>query len=245
MHVALALNIVLSLSSQTPTSPPSAPASVQAEVEQLFAEGAALFKVNKYRAAIEKFEQAYILYPELNLVYNIARAHEALGEIDTAIAKYRMCATNPRGTEELRAKASNKLAVLTAARAGGAAAATDSSPPPAAPSTSGATPLPPAPADRGPPIAGIAGGVAGGLGIIAGAGGALFYVLGTQTHEQLQSDVDAVDDNGVSAVTREQAEQASAEGTSQKTIGVALLAGGGALVVAGAAMIVVQLMGAE
>ena len=65
------------------------PAAAQTDaekVERLFAEGAALYRAGKYRPAIEKFDEAYAIYPEPNLLYNKARAHEALGEIEQAMA---------------------------------------------------------------------------------------------------------------------------------------------------------------
>jgi hypothetical protein len=255
MHTALILKLALLVSVQTPPAPApaAAAASNQAEVERLFAEGASMYKAGKYRPAIEKFEEAYALFPEPNLIYNIARAYEALGDVDQAIMKYRLCSTHPRGTEDLKAKATSKLAVLSAAKASGAAA-----PNPSPPSTTeaGAAPSTPSPApgaavvtapppSSGLPIWGIAGGTAAGVGALVGVGGGVLFAVGAATHDQLQSDLDAVSADGVSSLTRAQADAASADGTNQKTIGVALLATGGVLLAGSIPLFAVQLMGGE
>jgi hypothetical protein len=251
MLFALILQGALLLGGQAPDQ--------QAEVEKLFAEGAAFYKAGKYRPAIEKFEIAYALFPEPNLLYNIGRAHEALGEIDQAILKYNLCLSNPRSTDELKQKAGQKLAVLSAARAQGAAAA------PTAPASTPTTPSAPAPveepnptapapapvappvagaAGRGLPLAGLAGGVAAGVGVLGAAAGGVFYAFGVGTHDDLQAALEP-GAGGVASVTRVEAEAQSQQGTDQKTIGVALLGVGGALVVGGGALLTMQLLGGE
>jgi hypothetical protein len=255
MHTALILKLALLVSVQTPPAPaPAASAqSNQAEVERLFAEGASLYKAGKYRPAIDKFEEAYALFPEPNLIYNIARAYEALGDVDQAIMKYRLCSTHPRGTDDLKAKATSKLAVLSAAKASGAAAPNPSppsatgsdAPPPSTPSPEPGAAVVAAPPPSGLPIWGIAGGTAAGIGALVGVGGGVLFAVGGATHDQLQSDLDAVSADGVSSLTRAQADAASADGTNQKTIGVALLATGGVLLAGSIPLFAVQLMGGE
>jgi tetratricopeptide (TPR) repeat protein len=246
MMLALIIQGALLLGGQTPDQ--------NAEVEKLFAEGASLYKAGKYRPAIDKFEAAYALFPEPNLLYNMARAHEALGDIDQAIVKFTLCTTNPRSTDELKQKAAAKLAVLTAARAQGAAAPTPTptpTPPPAAAGNAGpattATP-PPAAAttsSTGLPMLGIAGGVTTGLGVVGAAIGGVLYGLGATTHGDLESSLSTPDANGVVGVTRADAEAQSLAGTNQKTMGVALLGVGGALVVGGGVLLTMQLLGGE
>ena len=256
MQTALILKLALMVSVQTASAPaPAASASsTQADVERLFAEGASLYKAGKYRPAIDKFEEAYALFPEPHLIYNIARAYEALGDVDQAIMKYRLCSTHPRGTEDLKAKATSKLAVLSAAKASGAAAPNPSppsptgadGPPPSTPSpVPGAAVVAAPPPSAGLPIWGIAGGTAAGVGALVGVGGGVLFAVGAATHDQLQSDLDAVSADGVSSLTRAQADAASADGTNQKTIGVALLATGGVLLAGSIPLFAVQLMGGE
>src|SRR5688500_15364231 len=57
-------------------------------VAQLNEEGAALYAARDYRRAIEKFIQAYAVDADPNLLFNIARCYEELGETDAAIEKY-------------------------------------------------------------------------------------------------------------------------------------------------------------
>lgn len=242
MMLALIIQGALLLGGQAPDQ--------NAEVEKLFAEGASLYKAGKYRPAIEKFEAAYSLFPEPNLLYNIARAHEALGDIDQAIVKFTLCTTNPRSTDELKQKATAKLAVLTAARAQGAAAPTPTSPPAAAGNTGPATTATSPPAavttsSTGLPMLGIAGGVTAGLGVVGAAVGGVIYGLGATSHAVLESSLSNPDANGVVSVTRADAEAQSLDGTNQKTMGVALLGVGGALVVGGGVLLTMQLLGGE
>jgi tetratricopeptide (TPR) repeat protein len=61
-----------------------------AEALEHYAKGRALYKAGHYREALEELQQALEIGPESpNLVYNVARLHELLGEIDSAIRQYR------------------------------------------------------------------------------------------------------------------------------------------------------------
>lgn len=86
------------------------------QVERLYAEGAALYREGKYRAAIERFEAAYALYPEPNLQYNIGRAYEALANIEAAIAAYERCVAEDATTPAVRQKAEARIKMLAEAR---------------------------------------------------------------------------------------------------------------------------------
>jgi tetratricopeptide (TPR) repeat protein len=264
MLSALVLNGAMMLATQAaePAPPAASASTTQADVERLFAEGAALYRGGKYRAAVDKFEEAYALFPEPNLLYNMARAYEALGEVDQALTKYRLCVSHPRGSEELKAKAAAKVAVLTAAKASGAASTgptpgvvspaptPDSGAPSATPSAApaaAASSAPPAapPSTSSFPVWGVAGGVSAGVGVIAAVAGGVAYAVGASTHAALEEDLARTDVNGVLSVTRAEAEQALADGTNQKTAGVALLVTGGALVAVSVPMFVGQLLGGE
>jgi tetratricopeptide (TPR) repeat protein len=260
MLSALVLNGAMMLATQAaePAPPAASASTTQADVERLFAEGAALYRGGKYRAAVDKFEEAYALFPEPNLLYNMARAYEALGEVDQALTKYRLCVSHPRGSEELKTKAAAKVAVLTAAKASGAAstgptpgvvspAPTPDSGAPAAAPAAVASSAPPAapPSTSSFPVWGVAGGVSAGVGVIAAVAGGVAYAVGASTHAALEEDLTRTDVNGVLSVTRAEAEQALADGTNQKTAGVALLVTGGALVAVSVPMFVGQLLGGE
>jgi hypothetical protein len=108
--VIVAVMMTLMLQAQTPPAPA---AGVKDDVEALYAEGAALYRGGKYRLAIAKFEAAYSLFPEPNLLYNQARAYEVLGELPQAIEKYRAAAAHPQASNELRAKSTERLSLMS------------------------------------------------------------------------------------------------------------------------------------
>ncbi len=97
-----------------PAQVPVASADVNARVESLYGEGVALYRAGKYRLAIEKFQAAYALYPEPNLLYNEARAQEAIGDQQMALTKYRAAYNHNDATDDLRAKSSARITFLEA-----------------------------------------------------------------------------------------------------------------------------------
>lgn len=201
-------------------------------VEALFAEGAALYRAGKYRAAIERFDAAYAIYPEPNLLYNKARAHEALGEIDAALDAYQRCAASPEVDAEVKAKAERKASMLEQAKA------TSAKVPAARAPSSGVTPgagaTIRAPDDGGSGLTVAKWGLLG-VGAALAVTGSVFFALGAQDHGDISS---AADPSGVGTLTRVEAQALSDDGTQKKTIGVGLGAGGIAAL-AGAALLFV------
>src|SRR5436309_16119301 len=65
-------------------SPPVPAASVDALVEQ----GFAAYHARDYRRAAETFLRAHTIQPDPNLLFNIGRCYEALGDRAAAIEKY-------------------------------------------------------------------------------------------------------------------------------------------------------------
>jgi tetratricopeptide (TPR) repeat protein len=61
----------------------------RARAKDLYRQGTERFQSGDFRAALDLFEQAQRLDPHPVLAYNVARAHENLGELDEAIAAYR------------------------------------------------------------------------------------------------------------------------------------------------------------
>src|SRR5262245_18203367 len=55
----------------------------------LYDEGVKRFRSGEFREALELFEKAYALDPDPVLVYNIARAHESLGDGERALDAYK------------------------------------------------------------------------------------------------------------------------------------------------------------
>src|SRR4051812_41384835 len=89
-----------------------AAAATQTSVAQLNEEGAALYASRDYRHAIEKFIQAYAVDSDPNLLFNIARCYEELGEIDAAIEKYDTFLKTPGADARGRARARESLTAL-------------------------------------------------------------------------------------------------------------------------------------
>ncbi|HTV22205.1 MAG TPA: tetratricopeptide repeat protein, partial [Polyangiaceae bacterium] len=105
--VALALAPTTARAVDNRPSPPPASAS---SVAQLNEEGAALYAARDYRRAIEKFIQAYAVDSDPNLLFNIARCYEELGEIDAAIEKYETFLKTPGADTRGRQRARESLA---------------------------------------------------------------------------------------------------------------------------------------
>lgn len=204
----------------------AAPVQAQDEasqVEQLFAEGASLYRAGKYRAAIDKFDEAYAIYPEPNLLYNKARAHEALGEIAQALATYRKCAASPQVEANVKVKAEQKAQMLEQAQRQTREAPVD----PAQPALTVQTPAPESSA--GLTVAKWAvTGVAGALAVA----GAVVFTMGVSDHNKV-TNASADAGGGVATLTLAEAQQLSDDGAQKKTLGVGLM-GGAAAAAAGA-----------
>src|SRR6188768_3442054 len=59
-----------------------------ARAAELNESGARLYRARDYRQAIEKFIEAYAIDRDANLLFNIARCYEELGDTGAAIEKY-------------------------------------------------------------------------------------------------------------------------------------------------------------
>ena len=59
-----------------------------ARVTELNEAGARFYREKNYRRAIEKFIEAYAIDRDPNLLFNIARCYEELGDTRAAIEKY-------------------------------------------------------------------------------------------------------------------------------------------------------------
>ncbi len=81
---------------------------------QLSNEGVALFNAGRYEEAIQRFEQAYGLVPDPNLLFNIARSHEKLGRTNDAITFYERFKTVPGIRDGDRERADRRLEALRA-----------------------------------------------------------------------------------------------------------------------------------
>jgi tetratricopeptide (TPR) repeat protein len=191
------------------------------KVEQLYAEGAALYRAGRFADALARFHQAYRLYPEPNLLYNAARCQEAAGEIDAAIAGYRRFLAQESGDAAARDKASARLLMLEHARARSRAAVSRR----AAPSPAAAA----APPRRSSALT-VSKWLLLGTSVAAAASGTAVFVLGARDHARLDEAITDAD-GGIASMTRAEAVELRDSGNSKKWAGYALWG------VAGAALI--------
>jgi hypothetical protein len=212
----LALGLCAAPTSAANESRATAPAS-QTNVAQLNEEGAALYAARDYRHAIEKFIQAYAVDSDPNLLFNIARCYEELGETDAAIEKYEAFLKTPGADARGRQRARESLAALREA----ADASRQNSAAPGAPSgeTSAAavsSEAGQADAPKGPsylPWVVLGGSVA------AAAVGTTFYLMGVSDHNKLENAPGFGDPTAVTPLTQHQAQDLVDSGKSKKLIG--------------------------
>lgn len=82
--------------------PESGPISNSTTLDE---EGTELYRAHDYRRAVEKFLQAYALDGDPNLLFNVARCYDALGNTDAAIEKYEAFARSAGGDPDGRTRA--------------------------------------------------------------------------------------------------------------------------------------------
>lgn len=214
-----------------PASKATAVVDPARRVEALYAEGVALFRAGAYREALARFETAYGVLPVPNLLYNIGRSLEALGELDRALASYRRCMDHPESSGEARLRAAQRYESLVQARVTGARATRP-------PAVVGAQSTDEAPE----PVPGAwrrtVGWTIVPVGLAALAAGAVSFVLGARDHSSIEDLPGYGDPEQVLGMTRSEALNRSADGRRKKEIAVGLLAAGGALALAGGALLI-------
>jgi tetratricopeptide (TPR) repeat protein len=195
--------------------PAVAPAN-QASVAQLNEEGAAFYAARDYRRAIEKFIQAYAIDEDPNLLFNIARCYEELGEIDAAIEKYENFLKTPGADTRGRQRARESLATLRASKETPSADATpatgSASPTEEEPQASAATPRAAEESNLLPWLT-LGGSVA------FAALGTTFYLLGAGDHSEVTDAPGYGDPNVITPITRRDAEELADAGDTKKLIG--------------------------
>jgi hypothetical protein len=202
-----------------------------AQVARLNEEGAQLYEAREFRKAVERFLLAYSIDRDPNLLFNIARCYERLGDDAAALEKYEEFLQTPGTDAEGRARAQASIAALHELQS---------------------TPAEPAPAANQPTNASTEstrtddGASAGNFGAwpwvslgagaaIAGTGGVLF-ALGEAQHASVE-DVEGYGEPGHPiALTEAEARSKVELGDTLKTWGVATLATGGALLVTSAVL---------
>jgi tetratricopeptide (TPR) repeat protein len=195
----------------------AAPAN-QSNVAQLNEEGAAFYSARDYRRAIEKFIQAYAIDTDPNLLFNIARCYEELGEVDAAIEKYETFLKTPGADTRGRQRARESIAALREARDQDTTAADTGA---SQPKSSGAAETEPAAASPGDTreTPSVLPWVTLGSSIAFAAIGTTFYVLGASDHGKVTDAPGYADDGAVVGMTRREADDLVSSGDTKKLIG--------------------------
>ncbi len=94
-------------------SPVDAWADVRGDARRHFRAGMALISEKQYDEAIAELQQAYAIKPHPNVLFNIARAHEAAGRLPEAIEFYqKYLEANPPDEEDVQKRADRLVALL-------------------------------------------------------------------------------------------------------------------------------------
>ncbi len=122
--------LAVSLAAALGALPRAAHADERADARRHFRAGLDLVTQRQYVRAIEEFQAAYAILPNVNVLFNIARAYSDLGDVDRAIDYYQRYL---QGDVQDRAEVEQTLRALDQRRRAAAAPVTPQTPTPAAP----------------------------------------------------------------------------------------------------------------
>ena len=203
------------------------------DAQALYLEGMDLYRTGKYRAAIERFEEAHRKVPSPTLLYNVGRSYEALGETDEAMRQYLRCASSAKASEKLKQKAIRRVQIIENARRRSAAA-----PPDPAPKPLTTPPVTVSQASPGPSFVGTSKWISMGLSLgLLGGGGTLLY-LGLSDESELDDARTAA--GQVSSLTRTEAQDLAGRAEDRKLTGMILVGAGAAMAVTSLIMFLVD-----
>jgi tetratricopeptide (TPR) repeat protein len=114
--IAAAVTVAATPAAAQETPQAGASPSRSSSLSQLTDDGFAYFKGRDYRHAAEKFLQAYAMDQDPNLLYNLARCYESLGDTDNAIEKYELFLAKPDADPQGKARAKEALQALREAK---------------------------------------------------------------------------------------------------------------------------------
>lgn len=208
-------------------------------VTALNEEGAALYDQRDYRRAVERFLRAYAADPDPNLLFNIARCYEKMGDKDAAIEKYEEFVSLPGADTQGKSRAHQSLAALKQL------STAEQPRQQASPSEIDSSASQPAAAamsfTRDPSLAEstqTSGSVWPWVSLAAGMGaagvGATFMILGQQDHDKLIEASGYDDRTQPYAFTETAANDLANAGDRKKLVGTIALSAGGALLLTSA-----------
>ncbi len=106
LRAAAALGVVFLVASAASS------ASAQEDARALFSQGQAAYETGDYPTAVRNWERAYEIDPRPLLQYNLAQAYERLGQLDRAVAAYRIYVENTPGDDARAQNARARIASL-------------------------------------------------------------------------------------------------------------------------------------
>lgn len=90
----------------------TASAGAQEDPRELFSRGQAAYETGDHETAVRNWERAYELDPRPLLQYNLAQAYERLGQLDRAVAAYRLYVEHTPGDDPRAQNARARIASL-------------------------------------------------------------------------------------------------------------------------------------
>lgn len=231
--ILVALGVTLSSAAFGAEAGGSPDAAASARIAELNETGARAYAERNYRTAIEKFVEAYAIDHDPNLLFNIARCYEKLGDLGAAIEKYEAFVAAPGADTEGRIKAKASLTELEHLREQGGVAPREGA-------TAGGESAPPAAetSDTSGSSFDVWPWVTLGAGVVVTGVGATFYALGASDHAQVTDAAGYNEPSVVHPMTRSEAQGYVDSGNTKKLVGGISLGLGGALIATGVVLLV-------
>ena len=222
---AATLLVGLPAFAEEPSSPSTEAAPSALELSE---QARSRYDAGDYARALALFEQAHAREPDPNLLYNIARCHEKLGDTAAALGKYEAFLESPDADPDglKKAEASRDALVESQERR-----ATSSDKKPARSAFGDDANREEA---KSAGSSHLASWLLLGAGVAAAASGAIVYSLGMSDHDDVRDQAGYGDPTRVAPMTQRQAEQRIDSGNTKKLVGGLLMGGGGALLASSA-----------
>jgi hypothetical protein len=242
----LSLCLLVSPLARADEATPADPGGGAPAVAKLTNEGMTFFRAADYRHALERFLQAATIDQDSNLLFNIARCYEMMGDRDAAIEKYEAFLAKPDADSQGKVRANEAIRVLRDAKARTAAAsappvvATQAAPPIAVHRTldvgSGGVNA----SDDGQRGLLVPAVITLSAGVLVTAAGVIAMALGSADHDKVTNSAGYGNPMQVDPLTQAQAQALVNSGNSKQLVGEIAIGVGGALLVTSAVLFVVR-----